>query len=207
MSHTYEDLALDDAFERQGTAEDWERHISEAVGYFVDGRLRSYYVQHPDVAQKALGALSYSKDLLTQGQARAAVVFAVSAIEIGYKAALLRPIVSGLVHTEGLAEGVMILATGHTGIDRFFDLLTAVLDEFGSVDLKTFVRSGAKRRFWDEMKEASALRNDIIHKGDDVTLDAAARAVDVAEALLYAILPEVLHTLALELKSGRVVEA
>jgi hypothetical protein len=30
--------------------------------------------------------------------------------------ALLRPIVSGLVHTEGLAEGVMTLATGHTGI-------------------------------------------------------------------------------------------
>jgi hypothetical protein len=207
MSHTYEDLAIDYEFERQEVAEEWDRHISEAVGCFVDGRLRSYYVQHPDAAQKALGALSYSRDLLIQGHAKAAVVFAVSAIEIGYKAALLRPIVSGLVHTEGLAEGVMILATGHTGIDRFFDLLTAVLDEFGSVDLKTFVRSGAKRRFWDEMKEVSALRNDIIHRGDDVTLDAAATAVEVAEALLNTILPAVLHTLALELKSGRIAEA
>ena len=207
MSHTYEDLALDYAFEKQDLAEDWDRHISEAVGCFVDGRLRSYYVQHPDVAQKALGALTYSKALLTQGHAKAALVFAGSAIEIGYKAALLRPIVSGLVHTEGLAEGVMTLATGHTGIERFFDLLTAVLDEFGSVDLKTFVRSGVKRRFWDEMKEVSVLRNDIIHKGDDVTLEAAATAVEVAEALLDTILPEVLHTLALEMKSGRIVEA
>jgi hypothetical protein len=41
------------------------------------------------------------------------------------------------------------------------------------------------------MKEASALRNDIVHKGDDVTLDAAAAAVEVEEAPLYTILPGV----------------
>jgi hypothetical protein len=57
------------------------------------------------------------------------------------------------------------------------------------------------------MKDVSALRNDVIHKGDGVTLDAAATAVEVAEALLNTILPEVLHTLALELKGGRIVEA
>jgi len=34
----------------------------------------------------------------------------------------------------------MLLATEHTGLERFFELLAAVLAEFGRVDLKTFIR-------------------------------------------------------------------
>jgi hypothetical protein len=206
MSHTYEDLALDYEFERQEVEEEWERHLSEAVGLFAEGRLKSYYVAHPDVAQRATEALAYSKALLAQGHSRAALVFAGTAMEVGYKAVLLRPIVSGLVHTEGLAEVVMLLATEHTGLERFFELLAAVLAEFGSVDLKTFVRQGAKRRFWDEMKAISSARNDVVHKGTDATEETAAMAVAVAETLLDVLLPRILDNLGLKLQAGNVIQ-
>ena len=174
-------------------------------GSFTEARLKSYYLAHPDVAQKALECLAYSNTLLEQRHWNAALVFAGTAIEVGYKAVLLRPIVSGLVHAEGLAEVVMLAATEHTGLDRFFKLLAAVLAEFGNLDLRTFVRQGAKRCFWDEMKTVFSRRNDTVHNGDCATEETATMAVGVAKTLLDDILPKVLSSLGLQLHGGKVI--
>ena len=99
----------------------------------------------------------------------------------------------------------MVAATEHTGLDRFFELLAAVLAEFGNLDLKTFVRQGAKRCFWDEMKIVSSARNDVVHKGNDAIEEMAAMAVDVAKTLLEDILPKILGSLGLQLWAGEVV--
>jgi len=97
----------------------------------------------------------------------------------------------------------MLLATDHTGLERFFELLASVLAEFGSVDLKTFGRQGEKRRFWDEMKVVSSARNDVVHKGNEATEETAAMAVAVAETLLDVLLPKILGNLGLRLQAGR----
>ena len=74
MSHTIEDQALDYLDDQNAFEGEWERNRSEAIGLFAEGRLKSYYVAHPDVAQKASKALAYSKALLAQGQSKAALV-------------------------------------------------------------------------------------------------------------------------------------
>ncbi len=133
-------------------------------------------------------------------------MFAGTAIEIGYNAVLLRPIVSGLVHTEGLAEVVMLAATEHTGVDRFFSRrLAAVLSECGNLDLRTFVRQGAKPCFWDEMKTVFSRRNDTVHNGDCATEETATVAVAVAKTLLDEILPKVRSSFGLQLRGGKVI--
>ncbi len=205
MSHTYEDLMLDYLDERQAVAEEWAARDREIVESFTQERLKSYYIEHPDVTQGAVRALAYSKKLLADGHPKAALVFAGTAIEVGYKTTLLRPIVSGLVHNEALADVVMGLTTEHAGLERFSKLLTAILAEFAQVDLRTFVRKGGQRQFSDEMTKVASDRNAILHKGDDADEGAANVAVVVAETLLNVLLPKVLGRIGLQIRDGKVV--
>jgi hypothetical protein len=198
---------LDYLDERQAVAEEWAEREREIVESFTQERLKSYYLGHPDVTQKAHRALTEAKKLLADGHAQAALVFAGTAIEIGYKAALLRPIVSGLVHNEALADVITALATEHRGLERFSGLLAAIVAEFAQVDLKTFVRKGSKRRFWDEMTTVASDRNGIVHRGNDADEGAANAAVAVADTLLNLLLPKVLGSIGLKIQSGQILSA
>ncbi len=81
----------------------FEDNYEEAVRVFTTERLQSYYVQHPELAVPALNTLGYAQSLMPT-YPQAALVFAVSATEIIVKDVFLRPIVSGLVHSEDLAS-------------------------------------------------------------------------------------------------------
>ena len=205
MSHTYEDLMLDYLGEQHDVAEEWAEREREIVESFTQERLKSFYLDNPDVAEKAQKALSDSRRLLADGHPEAALVFAGTAIELGYKTALLRPMVSGLVHNETLADMIMGLTTEHTGLERFSKLLTAILAEFAAVDLKGFVRRGSDRKFWDEMTQVASERNSIVHKGNAVGEGAANVAIEVAETLLDVLLPKVLRSIDLQIQSGKIV--
>lgn len=180
MSHTSEDLYVDYLLERDSVAEDWAQMEREIVESFTLERLKSYYLAHPDVAQKALGSLVESKDLLSDGHPTAALVFAGIAAEVAYKTALLRPMVSGLVHNETMAAVVMDLATSHTGLERFSSLLSAILVEFADVDLKTFTRKGSAQALWAEMKKVAEQRNAVVHGGEEFDPGAARVAIALA---------------------------
>jgi hypothetical protein len=204
MSHTPEDLMLDYLVERQDVERDWADHLQEVVDGFTNDRLKSHYLANPELAEPSLEAWRYARELIGQDHPRAALVFAATAIEVGYKTVLFRPIVSGLVHTEALAEVVMGLATEHVGLDRFSKLMSAVLAEFADVHLKTLKRRGAQKLLWEEMKQVASLRNDVIHKAADVDRDAALIAIAVARELLAVVIPKVLRGLKLKLQGGTI---
>jgi len=196
---------LDYLDERQSVAEEWAEREREIVKSFTQERLKSYYIGHPDLMREAQRALTDAKNLLAAGHVNAALVFAGTALEVGYKAALLRPIVSGLVHNEAFADLIMGLTTEHTGLERFSGLLTAILAEFAQVDLKSFVREQSNRQFWDEMKMVASDRNAIVHKGIDAEEAAASTAVAVADTLLNVLLPKVLGSVGLKIRGGKVL--
>jgi hypothetical protein len=207
MSHTLEDLALDYDCERQEVQRDWDDvmagHKEEVLREFTTTRLRSYYISHPDLSEKATSALEYAI-LLRLEHPKAAVVFAASAMEMAYKGVLLNPIVYGLVHTDGLAAFVMTMATNQRDLGRFQALLAAVLLQYAEVDLKKYLRKGAKVTLWDEMNQVQMSRNNIVHKGAEATRAEAALAVNVARTLLQVLIPGVLNHLGLCFHEGRV---
>src|SRR5262245_31974243 len=80
----------------------YPEHFERAVAEFTSERLQSFYLAHRDVARAPLGALSKARGLLGN-HPEAALVFAAIAVEVGLRAAVLRPITYGLVHNEDLA--------------------------------------------------------------------------------------------------------
>ena len=106
MSYGHEDAARDEAYESL-SRELYPEHREQAISEFIAERLRSYYALHPDVTTPGVRAYKEAKALLVGGHFSAALVFASSATEIFLKAALLRPIVYGLVHSEALAQAVV----------------------------------------------------------------------------------------------------
>jgi hypothetical protein len=176
----------------------YPEHYEEAVKEFTVERLRSFYVAHRDLATPANESLSYAQSLMPS-HPRAALVFAATATELAVKMVLLRPIVFGLVHTEGLASFITELATAHAGMERFQKLLAEILAQFGGVDLKTFRRSDSARALWQEIAEVQRARNAVIHRGEAVDNATADLAISVATALLKEIFPLVLAKLDLHL--------
>ena len=126
---------------------------------------------------------------------KAALVFAATAMELGIKVVLLKPIVFGLVHTEAMASLITELTIQHSGMERFYKLLSGILKRFSAVDLETYKRTGSTRTLWKEITEVRDARNGIIHRGENVEESTAELAVAVAQSLLYDIFPQVIGKL------------
>lgn len=106
MSYDEFDAARDEMYDQIGR-ELYPDHKAQAIGEFTSERLRSFYVANPGVMQPAVDAIQEGKRLTQNGHHSAALVFFVSAIEILLKATLLKPVVHGLVHSEGLANAIV----------------------------------------------------------------------------------------------------
>jgi hypothetical protein len=176
----------------------YPEHYEEAIKEFTVERLQSYYVVHPQLASPAHGSLLYARSLMPS-YPRAALLFAVTAIELAVKSVLLKPIVFGVVHTEALASFIMDLTTEHTGMERFRTLLTEILAQFAGVDLMRYKRCDSAVELWKEIKEVQRVRNAVLHRGESVDDSNAELAIAVAETLLNGIFPQVLAKLNLHL--------
>ena len=175
----------------------------DVVKEFTAERLRSYYVGNPDVARPARHAVAYAQSLMPS-HPKAALVFAVTATELAVKTVLLKPLVSGLVHTEAVASLVTDLTVQQTGWDRLQPLIE-ILAKVGGVDLRTYKRSRSKKILWQEISEIQAARNRVIHKGADVDQSLAELGLAVSSALLDELFPSVLAKFELHLHPPGVI--
>jgi hypothetical protein len=205
VSWTREDAEREEFYERMynqfgpewAEAHDEElyrQHYGEAIKEFTAERLQSYYIAHPTLAEPARSVLRDAQALI-QVNTRAALVFAVIAIELAIKTVLLKPVVFGLVHAEGLAHFITDLTLQQTGTGRFEDLLTRILASYGGVNLETFTRTGSTKPLWREIQELQKARNGIVHRGEAIPEETATLAVAVASTLLETIFPQVLAKL------------
>ena len=125
-------MTEDEARYEDWIAELYAEHSEQAIHEFTSERLRSFYVENPLLITAPLNSLAESRTLLTDHPA-AALVFAVSAIEVALTSVLLKPIVYSLIHSESAAGLITELTLGHKGLDRFRDLLFRVLLEHGGI--------------------------------------------------------------------------
>lgn len=201
MPYTLEDVQYDMYMAEEGARLLYEEHRERAITDFTTERLRSYYVDHPAMVAPALQALADSRQLLGI-HAGAALVFAASAVELGIKGVLLRPVVYGLVHQESTASLITDLVISHTSFDRFRDLLFQILTDHGGTDLRAAKRPGASKLLWEEMAAVQANRNALVHRGERPAMEQAELGIEVATTVLEQLIPSVLHHLGLHLHNA-----
>lgn len=195
---SYDDYYDSDADYDQYMAELYQEHKKEALQEFTTERLQSYFLKNPDLAVKAIRMLVEARQLLEASPA-AALVFASSAMELGLKMVLLRPVVYGLVHTDSTAGLVTDLTLAHVGMERFRNLLFRILTDHGGVDLPTLTRPGEAKTLWQEITEVGDERNRVLHRGEEASEEQAHRAINVAALLLENIFPALVARLGLHL--------
>ncbi len=178
---------------------------ADAVEEINSERLKSYFKANPRIALPAFAALHEAQSFLATNS-RVALVFSTTAMEIAFKAVMLRPIVFGLVHTEGLAGFITEVATDGTGMDRFKKLLTGILATYAEVDLDSYKRTNSRATLWQEFTDVQKARNKVIHRGENVPDSMAHIGVAVAATLLTRIFPALLKKLGLTLNQRNEVE-
>jgi hypothetical protein len=121
--------------------------------------------------------------LQANGHSGAAVVSFVTAIEILLKATVLKPVVHGLIHSDGLADIVVEQAPGQSGFDRYTKLLKRLFSELVGLDIARITREGAQQTLLEECTIQQTLRNQIIHQGMPASPAQAERAREVSVAV------------------------
>jgi len=197
MSYDELDAARDAMFDE--IARDlYPEHKAQAIVEFTTERLQSYYIANPGVMRPAVDAIKEGRKLQANGHSAAAVVFFVTAIELLLKATLLKPVVHGLVHSEGLAEIIVQLALGQPGFDRYTKLLAKLFNELVGIDITTVSRPSVTEFLLKECAGQQSLRNKIIHQGASATADQADNARSVAVAVYELVVKPMLTQVGLE---------
>jgi hypothetical protein len=199
----FQDEVISDYLERFG--DDWaSQYFDDHVKQFTWDRMRSYFLQHPNVMESAVHCLNEAKTLLGVSP-RSALVLACSAIEVATKYVILNPFLQGLVHTEELAPLIGSLISGRVS-PQMEDIFLAIVSRQSQVDLKKHRRPGASTDLTNETKSLFAHRNEIVHRGAIAQPRDAQQAVDVSAELIEVILPKVFSSLGLKVDGDRLVD-
>ncbi|MDR3453465.1 MAG: hypothetical protein P4L96_11795 [Rhodoferax sp.] len=183
MSYDERDAAMDEFYERIGS-ELYPEHKQQAIEEFTAEKLRSFYIQHPDVMRPAVDAVQETRALLVAKRYAPALVFAASSAELLLKETLLRPVVYGLFHNEALAEIVVDqLFQRKTAIETYEKLLARLFETLTKIKLGDIQREGAAKTLMEEAKALQGHRNRILHRGVACTPEEAETANSVAVAI------------------------
>jgi len=204
VSYTLADAEWDEAYEAMAR-ELYPEHKAQAIEEFTSERLRSFYLKEPTIAAAAARSYKEAMALLKDGHPSASYVFFVSSIEQFLKAALLKPVVFGLVHTEALASLIVDVTLSQTGLSRYTELLSGLFENLVGTDIKSIQRTGATKKLLDEIADVQKIRNDIIHKGITVQKENARYALLVAHAVFTLVFKKMLGALGLTIKGPKIV--
>ena len=201
------DVARDEMYDQIGQ-ELYPDHKAQAIQEFTAERLRSFYTANSTVMRPAVDALQEGKKLREANHHAAAVVFFVTAIELLLKATLLKPVVHGLVHNEGLANVIVQQALNQAGFDRYTDLLEKLFRELTGIEIKKVTRSGALNTLIVECTAQQTVRNKIIHQGATCGAIESEKALAVSVAVYESIVHPMLAHLGLTVvEHGEIVHS
>lgn len=207
MSYDSYDAARDEMFE-EIARELYPDHKTRAIVEFTTERLQSYYVENPRVMRPAVDAIQEGRRLQQNGHSSASLVFFVTAIELLLKTTLLKPVVHGLVHSEGLAEIIVQQSLSQSGFDRYSKLLDKLFREIAGININAVHRTGAAESLLVECTAQQSLRNKIIHQGAAAGAEQAELAREVSVAVYDQIVCEMLGALKLKvIHKGEIVRS
>lgn len=184
MSYDESDAAYDAYMDQLFRETEGQQIAADAIAGFQDELLQSYFVEHPTLLEPAVRQLNVARLLLCQRQPSAALVFAESAVEVGLKQALFKPIVYGLVHSAPAAVIIAELSLGHAALDCLKTLVLDILAGYAGTDLRKYTFPGATKTLWEEIQDSQEARNAIPHRGKERSSTDADVALRSAPAVL-----------------------
>jgi hypothetical protein len=205
MSYTEEDARWDEIWD-QMSKELYPEHKEQAIDEFIKERLQSFYLKNPNILSPGIRMYQQAREL-ESNHPSASFVFATSAIELFLKAALLKPVVYGLVHNEPLAEIIVETALSQTGFERYKELLSRLFRELVRINVETLKSFESNDYLLKEASDVQKTRNKIIHQGILVSDNDAKFAINVAYGVLHHIVNPMLLAIGLWMdKKGTVLE-
>lgn len=195
------DIAREEMYARLAD-ELYPEHKEQAVQEFAVDRLRSYYLANPNVAKPAVFMLRNAEQLFQLHQYEAALVFAVSSVELFLKATLLRPVIYGLIHSEAVAQVIVNETLSQSGLKRYHKLLGKLFNHLTGSLLEEIKRDGESITLLKEIESLQEQRNKIVHQGSEADRSLANQALNIAHAVVSQVLSEVLWSLGLEARKG-----
>lgn len=163
----------------------YEEHKQRAIEEFMSDRVASYYVKHPDVCVQVFAFLKKAK-FFQESDPTGSLLYSSTATEVLLKAAILKPIVYGLVHTESLAELIATQLLNQSGVDRFKDLVFRILDHHIEFEdgICSYCRDGSQTPLWQERQTIHSVRNAILHKAQPSAPAQAHLSLEIAVAFV-----------------------
>jgi hypothetical protein len=181
----------EDARREQWLLDLYEEHAAQGLAEFRGKRLRSYYVAKPNVLQPPCKFLSEARQVLAISPS-ASLILASAAAEVSLKAALLKPVIHGLVHSESMASYVTDLAMEQRDMKRFHALLFALLREASDIDLTVWWRDGEALSLWDRFQKNARKRNRVVHQCEICSRLEAEEALEISTIFLDDLIPTVI---------------
>ena len=181
-----EQEAAYDEFVESLAEELYGEHKDRAIDEFVAERLQSFYLENMDIAIPAIEFIKKSKELL-QEDPTSSLMYSSIATEVVLKNILLKPIITGLVHTESLAELVSSTLVKQTGIDRFKKLVFEILESHIEFDdgIANYSRDGSNSDLWSERNQVQKIRNQVMHQAVFCKNEDAELSYSVAITFFY----------------------
>lgn len=167
--------------------EEFEKEVGERVlGELQENALNYYFHMYGgDIHQRISCRIQASRTLVKHKLYGESLTCSVTAAELTIRWVLLRPLSQAVFLSDDVADVLMdrILPPRNSSTDR--DILPDVLSHWG-MDVKALSTSDGKNLWTQLTKEFIPLRNDVIHKGHEVSLDVARRASHLCEELYKA---------------------
>lgn len=177
-------MTEDDSRAEEYHAQLYEEMSGQAVAEFAGERLVSFYKANPTIAQKPLNLLSESRALLNSSYLSAALIHAFITIEVLIKEVFGRPLITGAIHHEGLADIIVQMAFAAKHLDPYTVFTQKVFSEIAGIDLTQHKRATATVNILEEVKALQKKRNCVIHRGETVTKHEAETAIAVAAEIM-----------------------
>jgi hypothetical protein len=208
-----EDAAADAAYDEyiNRLYEEWESEYADeikekGVQEFLHGLLRSYFVDHPELAKRASHRLREARSLLPVNDS-ACLALGYSAVEVGYKELLLRPTVNGFVHSSHAALVIAEIVLSRSKPTHLKRILEGTLDSIGIANHRRLKVGSREDSLWGHMERIKDLRNAVLHRGDVAKHEDAEAAISIAQLIIDLIFPGLLRLSGLKLDNGVVVAA
>ena len=204
--NTPEEYAMEDFYD-QISRELYPEHKEHAIEEFTEEKLKSYYKKNPNVMRPAVDAIQEGNWQLNQERYSASLIFYVTAIELLLKATLLRPVLHGLIHNEGLAEIMTNHILGQTGIVRYESLLSQLFENITGIKLDEIINEDTQQKIFSECKQIQKIRNNVIHQGKACTKNEASKAKMVSITVFEKIVQPMLHSIGLNvIEKGEIID-
>jgi hypothetical protein len=190
-----------DSLYRQWEEENAEEIKEKGIQDFLDGLLTSFLTANPNLAEAPLRRLAEARSLLTVNDS-ACLALGYSAIEIGFKNLLMRPMIVGFVHKANAASLIAEVVISRSHPSHLRKILEETLSYIKVTDHGTLKIAQHQDSLWGHMERLRDARNRVLHRGEAATHDDADASIRIGSTIIEKVFPRLLNVINLKLENG-----